>query len=76
MISDGIHLHPAVVRGVRPVRGRNGVPDQRFHAACGMPNGEYSLGGQKVFMNDGLATLEDGTIGQRHPPGRVLPPAP
>ena len=30
--------------------------------ACGMPNGEYSLGGQKVFMTDGLATLADGTI--------------
>ena len=27
-----------------------------------MPNGEYSLGGQKVFMTDGLATLADGTI--------------
>lgn len=30
--------------------------------ACGMPDGEYSLGGQKVFMNGGKATLEDGTI--------------
>ena len=30
--------------------------------ACGMPDGEYSLGGQKVFMNNGKATLEGGTI--------------
>ena len=30
--------------------------------ACGMPNGEYTLGGQKFIMKDGLATLEDGTI--------------
>ena len=29
---------------------------------CGMPNGEYELGGQAVFMEDGLARLADGTI--------------
>ena len=27
-----------------------------------MPDGEYSLGGQKVFKNGNRATLEDGTI--------------
>ena len=27
-----------------------------------MPNGVYSLGGQTVYMTDGKATLEDGTI--------------
>ena len=30
--------------------------------ACGMENGEYELGGQKVFMKDRKATLADGTI--------------
>ena len=63
MISDGIHLHPAVVRAVFALFGAERVcliSDSM--RACGMPNGEYSLGGQKVFMNDGLATLEDGTI--------------
>lgn len=63
MISDGIHLHPAVVRAVFSLFGADRVcliSDSM--RACGMPNGEYSLGGQKVFMNDGLATLEDGTI--------------
>ena len=30
--------------------------------AAGMPNGVYSLGGQTVYMTDGKATLEDGTI--------------
>ena len=63
MISDGIHLHPAIVRLVFSLFG----PDRvclisDAMRACGMPNGEYSLGGQKVYMNDGLATLEDGTI--------------
>ena len=63
MISDGIHLHPAVVRAVFSLFGADRVcliSDSM--RACGMPNGEYSLGGQKVFMKDGLATLEDGTI--------------
>ena len=63
MICDGIHLHPAVIRAVFALFGNERVcliSDSM--RACGMPNGEYSLGGQKVFMNDGKATLEDGTI--------------
>ena len=63
MICDGIHLNPAVVRAVFNMFG----PDRvciisDAMQACGMSNGEYSLGGQKVFMTDGLATLADGTI--------------
>ena len=63
MISDGIHLHPAVVRSVFRLFG-----DERVclisdsMRAAGMPNGVYSLGGQTVYMTDGKATLEDGTI--------------
>ena len=63
MISDGIHLHPAVVRAMFRMFGKERVclvSDSM--RACGMPNGEYSLGGQKVTMTDGKATLEDGTI--------------
>ena len=29
---------------------------------CGMPDGQYTLGGQDVFLKDGIARLEDGTI--------------
>ena len=59
----GIHLHPAVVRSVFRLFG-----DERVclisdsMRAAGMPNGVYSLGGQTVYMTDGKATLEDGTI--------------
>ncbi|MEG1126053.1 MAG: N-acetylglucosamine-6-phosphate deacetylase [Oscillospiraceae bacterium] len=63
MISDGIHLHPAVVRSVFEWFGDDRVcliSDSM--RACGMPNGDYSLGGQKVVMKDGKATLVDGTI--------------
>lgn len=63
MICDGIHLHPAMVRAVFALFGPDRVciiSDSL--RACGMPNGEYTLGGQKFIMKDGLATLEDGTI--------------
>ena len=29
---------------------------------CGMPDGQYTLGGQDVFLKDGIARLADGTI--------------
>lgn len=63
MICDGIHLNPSVVRAVFNMFGPDRVcVISDAMQACGMPNGEYSLGGQKVFMTDGLATLADGTI--------------
>lgn len=63
IISDGVHLHPSVVRSVFEWFGDDRIcliSDSM--SACGMPNGEYSLGGQKVFMTDGKAVLTDGTI--------------
>ena len=29
---------------------------------CGMPDGQYTLGGQEVFLSGGVARLADGTI--------------
>lgn len=63
MISDGVHLHPSVVRSVFKMFGAERVcliSDSM--CACGMPNGQYALGGQDVFVTDGKATLADGTI--------------
>lgn len=63
IISDGFHLHPSVVRSVFSWFGAQRVcliSDSM--RATGMPDGEYSLGGQKVWMKGGKATLEDGTI--------------
>ena len=63
MISDGIHLHPAVVRSVFKWFGDDRVCLIRdAMRAVGMPNGVYSLGGQTVYMTDGKATLESGVI--------------
>lgn len=63
VISDGIHLHPSVVRNTFRMFGADRVcliSDSM--CAAGMPNGEYALGGQTVFVNNNKATLADGTI--------------
>ena len=63
LISDGHHVHPAAVRIAFSIFGEDRVcliSDAMM--ACGMPNGEYELGGQKVTVTDGLATLPSGTI--------------
>jgi len=63
LIADGIHVHPAVVKNTFKILGADRViliSDSM--EATGMPKGEYSLGGQKVFVEGRLATLKDGTI--------------
>jgi len=63
LISDGHHVHPAAIRIAFSIFGEDRVcliSDAMM--ACGMPNGEYELGGQKVTVTDGLATLPSGTI--------------
>lgn len=63
LISDGYHIHPSVVRATFRLFGSERVvlvSDSMM--ATGMENGEYELGGQKVIMRDGKATLENGTL--------------
>jgi len=63
LICDGIHLHPAVIRSVFKWFGDDKViliSDAMM--ACGLPDGEYELGGQAVDVSEGKATLRDGTI--------------
>lgn len=63
LISDGIHIHPSVVRSVFRWFGDDKVVlISDAMSACGMPDGNYELGGQKVTVKAGKATLEDGTI--------------
>lgn len=63
LIADGIHVHPAVVRNTFKTLGADRVMlISDSMEATGMPNGQYALGGQDVFMKDRLATLKDGTI--------------
>ena len=62
LISDGQHLHPSIVRmAFRLFPGRVCLISDSLRC-CGMPDGEYELGGQQVFLRDGIARLADGTI--------------
>lgn len=62
LISDGIHIHPAAIRVAFRLNPDRVCLISDSMSACGMPNGEYELGGQKVFVKDKKATLADGTI--------------
>lgn len=63
LIVDGIHVHPDMIKLAYNVKGPkriNIITDAM--RAKGMPDGDYELGGQKVFVKDRQARLEDGTL--------------
>ena len=63
LICDGIHIHPSMVRSMFQLFGPERIcmiSDSMM--ATGMPDGEYSLGGQAVNVVGKKATLTDGTI--------------
>lgn len=63
VICDGIHIHKAAILALYKIFGRDRmilISDSM--RATGLPDGEYELGGQAVFVKDGKATLKDGTI--------------
>lgn len=63
LISDGQHVHPASVRlAFRIFGAARMVLISDSLRCCGMPDGEYELGGQQVFLKGGIARLADGTI--------------
>lgn len=63
LISDGQHVHPASVRlAFRMFGAERMVLISDSLRCCGMPDGEYELGGQQVYLKDGIARLADGTI--------------
>ena len=63
MICDGIHLHRDTVRLLAKCKGpERAVAITDAMEAAGLPDGEYALGGQKVFVKDGAARLADGTL--------------
>ena len=63
IITDGVHHHPTVDRASFAMLGEEQmVIISDSMRATGMPDGEYELGGHKVFVNGKKATLSDGTI--------------
>ena len=63
MICDGVHLHRDTVRLLAQCKGaERAVAITDAMEAAGLPEGEYALGGQKVFVRNGEARLADGTL--------------
>lgn len=63
LICDGIHVHPSVVRATFEMFGpENVILISDSMRAAGLTDGEYTLGGQEVFVKGSKATLKDGTI--------------
>ena len=61
VISDGVHLHPSVVRALFRMFGAERIC---LISDCirgtGMPNGVYELGGQAIVIKDGRSNLFNG----------------
>lgn len=63
LICDGIHVHPSSVRmAFRLFGAARMVLISDALRCCGMPDGEYELGGQQVILAENVARLADGTI--------------
>jgi N-acetylglucosamine-6-phosphate deacetylase len=62
LICDGIHIHPAVIRMIFKLIGERIVIISDSMSAASLGEGEYELGGLKVFVKDRKASLVDGTI--------------
>ena len=63
LICDGMHVHPASVRLAFSMFGAERMVLISDALRClGMPDGEYELGGQQVFLKNNIAKLADGTI--------------
>lgn len=62
LICDGEHVHPSSVRmAFRLFPGRICLVSDALRCS-GMPDGQYELGGQDIFLKGTLARLADGTI--------------
>ncbi len=62
LICDGIHVHPSVIRMMFQLIGERIALISDSMSAAGLGEGEYELGGLKVFVKDKKANLADGTI--------------
>ena len=62
LIADTFHVHPGLFSLVAKCKGDKLVLITDCTRAGGMPDGEYTLGGQKIIVNGIQCLLEDGTI--------------
>lgn len=63
LICDLIHVSPAAIKLLFKNKGKDNICliTDSIEAKY-MPDGEYSLGGQPVFVKDNVARLENGTL--------------
>ena len=61
LITDGFHIHPAIVRLVHRLFGEKLVLISDSLRCAGMPDGDYELGGLPITMTGGKATLRNST---------------
>ncbi|MBE6071456.1 MAG: N-acetylglucosamine-6-phosphate deacetylase [Clostridium butyricum] len=62
-ISDGVHIsYPALRIAYKQKSTDKVLLVSDSMMACCMPDGDYSLGGQKVIVKNGVARLEDGVL--------------
>lgn len=63
VISDGIHLHPAMVMGLYRMFGaQRMILISDSIQATGLADGNYELGGLDIFVRDGVARIENGAL--------------
>lgn len=63
LIADTIHVHPAAMNILARCKGAaHTVLITDAMRAAGLPDGQYSLGGQDVFVQNGECRLVDGTL--------------
>lgn len=63
LIADLIHVHPGAIQVLlRTVGVEHLVLVTDSVQATGLPDGEYVLGDNEIFVQDGAARLADGTL--------------
>lgn len=63
LIADNVHISPPAQRIVWKVKNREEIILITDSCrACGVGDGEFEFGGQKIFVKKNIATLSDGTI--------------
>jgi len=62
LICDTFHIHKGLFELIAKIKGERLVLITDCTRAGGMPDGEYTLGGQKIIVNGIECLLEDGTI--------------
>lgn len=63
LVADLVHVHPGAIKVLlRSVGTQNMVLVTDAVQATGLPEGEYMLGDQRIFVKDGAARLVEGNL--------------